>query len=207
MVEKEVVREVKVPGETVVVEKEVVREVKVPGETVVVEKEVVREVKVPGETVVVEKEVVREVKVPGETVVVKEEVVKEVEVIKEVEKIVQVEVRPGGPVALSTVDPEDLHSFIYTGPAPTTFGEAPILAELVRAGELPPVVERLPKEPLVLPVVDRAGDYGGNLAPRFHGARRRLEHKQAYSGQAPYVGHRRGYHLREHDRGLFGLRR
>ena len=45
----ETVKEVPVE---VVVEKEVVREVQVPGETVVVEKEVVREVQVPGETVV-----------------------------------------------------------------------------------------------------------------------------------------------------------
>ena len=65
----------------VVVEKEVVKEVEVPGETVVVEKEVVKEVEVPGETVVVEKEVVKEVEVPGETVVVEKEVVKEVEVV------------------------------------------------------------------------------------------------------------------------------
>ncbi len=63
-----------------VVEKEVIREVEVPGKTVVVEKEVVREVEVPGETVVVEKEVVREVEVPGETILVEREVVKEVEV-------------------------------------------------------------------------------------------------------------------------------
>ena len=63
-----------------VVEKEVVREVEVPGKTVVVEKEVVREVEVPGKTVVVEKEVVREVEVPGETILVEREVVKEVEV-------------------------------------------------------------------------------------------------------------------------------
>ena len=108
VVEKEVVREVQVPGETVVVEKEVVKEVtvEVPGETVVVEKEVVREVQVPGETVVVEKEVVKEVpvevvvekevikevKVPGETVVVEKEVVKEVEVEVVVEKEVVKEV-------------------------------------------------------------------------------------------------------------------
>ena len=39
-VEKEVVREVMVPGETVVVEKEVVKTIEVPGETVVVQKEV-----------------------------------------------------------------------------------------------------------------------------------------------------------------------
>ena len=113
VVEKEVIREVKVPGETVVVEKEVVKEVQVevvvekevvkevqvPGETVVVEKEVIKEVRVPGETVVVEKEVIKEVRVPGETVVVEKEVVKEVqvevvvekEVIKEVIKEVVVE--------------------------------------------------------------------------------------------------------------------
>ncbi len=42
----EVIKEVQVPGETIVVEKEVVREVQVPGETVVVEKEVIREVAV-----------------------------------------------------------------------------------------------------------------------------------------------------------------
>ena len=48
-----------VPGETVT--KEVVKEVEVPGETVVVEKEVVKTVEVPGQTVVVEKEVIKEV--------------------------------------------------------------------------------------------------------------------------------------------------
>lgn len=69
-----VIKEVEVPGETVVVEKEVIKEVQVPGETVVVEKEVVKTVEVPGETVV--KEVVKEVAVPGETVI--KEVVKEV---------------------------------------------------------------------------------------------------------------------------------
>ena len=56
-----VIKEVEVPGETVVVEKEIIKEVQVPGETVVVEKEVVKTVEVPGETVV--KEVVKEVQV------------------------------------------------------------------------------------------------------------------------------------------------
>ena len=41
------------------------KEVQVPGETVVVEKEVVKTVEVPGQTVVVEKEVVKTVEVPG----------------------------------------------------------------------------------------------------------------------------------------------
>jgi hypothetical protein len=56
-----------------VVEKEVVKTVEVPGETIVVEKEVVRQVEVPGQTVV--KEVVKTVEV------VEKEVVKTVELI------------------------------------------------------------------------------------------------------------------------------
>ncbi|WP_162452264.1 ABC transporter substrate-binding protein [Phytoactinopolyspora mesophila] len=40
-------------------------------------------------------------------------------------------------------------------------GEAPELAEMVDAGELPPLEERLPVEPLVVDVVDRIGVYGG----------------------------------------------
>ena len=116
VVEREVIREVQVPGKTVVVEKEVVKEVQVPGETIVVEKEVVREVQVPGETVVVEKEVVKEV--PVEVVVEREvvkvvevpvEVVVEKEVVREVEKMVVVEVVKE--VEVSTPS---------TSPAPTT---------------------------------------------------------------------------------------
>jgi len=41
------------------------------------------------------------------------------------------------------------------------YNEAPMLAERVAAGELPPVAERLPLEPMVVPVVDRIGTYGG----------------------------------------------
>ena len=69
---------VQVPVEKVVTQ-EVVKEVMVPGETVIVEKEVVKEVMVPGETVVVEKEVVKTIEVPGDTVVVEKEVMVEVE--------------------------------------------------------------------------------------------------------------------------------
>ena len=69
---------VEVPVEKVVTQ-EVVKEVMVPGETVIVEKEVVKEVMVPGDTVVVEKEVVKTVEVPGDTVIVEKEVMVEVE--------------------------------------------------------------------------------------------------------------------------------
>ena len=60
----------------------IVKEVAVPGETVIVEKEVVKTVEVPGQTIT--KEVVKEVAVPGETKIVEVEVVKEV--VKEVIK-------------------------------------------------------------------------------------------------------------------------
>jgi peptide/nickel transport system substrate-binding protein len=117
VVEKEVVKEVMVPGETIVVEKEVM----VPGETI----EVVKEVMVPGETIVVEKEVIRTVEVPKE-------------IVREVIKVVEVE-----------------------RPAIRQFGEAPQLAQLVAAGKLPPVAERLPKNPMVIPTLGEIGKYGG----------------------------------------------
>lgn len=41
--------------------------------------------------------------------------------------------------------------------------EAPSLAAEVRAGTLPALAERLPKHPMVIRPVDRAGEYGGTL--------------------------------------------
>ena len=38
-----------------------------------------------------------------------------------------------------------------------------MLAELVQQGELPPVGERLPDEPLVLRPIDEIGHYGGTI--------------------------------------------
>lgn len=40
--------------------------------------------------------------------------------------------------------------------------EAPMLAELVAAGELPPIAQRLPSEPLTLTPVENEGVYGGS---------------------------------------------
>lgn len=48
-----------------------------------------------------------------------------------------------------------------TTPPKPKYNEAPALAELVKAGKLPPVEERLPQEPLVLPVLEEIGKYGG----------------------------------------------
>ena len=47
------------------------------------------------------------------------------------------------------------------GQMPTSFGEAPELALLVGRGELSPVMERLPAEPLVVTPHEEIGQYGG----------------------------------------------
>jgi peptide/nickel transport system substrate-binding protein len=44
------------------------------------------------------------------------------------------------------------------------YREAPQLAELVRAGQLPPVDERLPLQPWVIEPLDSVGRYGGKLS-------------------------------------------
>lgn len=44
---------------------------------------------------------------------------------------------------------------------PESYSEAPQLAERVAAGELPAVEERLPDNPVVVPVVEEIGQYGG----------------------------------------------
>lgn len=49
------------------------------------------------------------------------------------------------------------------------YKEAPVLAEQVKAGKLPPVEARLPENPLVVPVVERTGDYGGVWRRAFLG--------------------------------------
>lgn len=50
-----------------------------------------------------------------------------------------------------------------------TYNEAPMLAELVQAGSLPPVDERLPTTPGVLPVTEQTGNYGGTFRRAFKG--------------------------------------
>ena len=46
-------------------------------------------------------------------------------------------------------------------PAATAFKEAPMLADLVKAGKLPAVAMRLPASPLVIKPVEKVGKYGG----------------------------------------------
>jgi peptide/nickel transport system substrate-binding protein len=48
-----------------------------------------------------------------------------------------------------------------TGKKITKFNEAPMLAELVKQGKLPPVEKRLPEEPAVVEPIEEIGQYGG----------------------------------------------
>jgi peptide/nickel transport system substrate-binding protein len=50
-----------------------------------------------------------------------------------------------------------------------TFGEAPMLAALVKAGKLPPVKERLPEDPMVIKPTEEIGRYGGTWRSVFTG--------------------------------------
>jgi peptide/nickel transport system substrate-binding protein len=60
---------------------------------------------------------------------------------------------------------------IITDPAqwPKQFNEAPALAELVKAGKLPPVAQRIPQEPMVLKPLRSVGKYGGTWRRGFLG--------------------------------------
>lgn len=50
-----------------------------------------------------------------------------------------------------------------------TYGEAPMLAALVEAGDLPPVAERLPANPAVVEAIDSIGVYGGTCHRAWRG--------------------------------------
>jgi peptide/nickel transport system substrate-binding protein len=60
---------------------------------------------------------------------------------------------------------------MITDPAkwPKKFSEAPMLAELVKAGKLPPVEQRIPAEPLVWQPLNETGKYGGTWRRAFTG--------------------------------------
>jgi len=93
---------------------------------------------------VIEKEVPVE-KVVKETVVVEKEV--------PVEKVVKETVVVEKEVAIEKV--------VTATPVPSKYKEAPMLAELVKAGKLPPVDERVPLDPLVVEPIEEIGQYGG----------------------------------------------
>ena len=53
---------------------------------------------------------------------------------------------------------------------PKTFSEAPMLADLVKAGKLPKLEERLPKDVMVIKPLNEVGKYGGTWKSGFTGA-------------------------------------
>ena len=52
---------------------------------------------------------------------------------------------------------------------PKKFAEAPMLAEMVKAGKLPPVDKRVPEEPMVIKPLQSIGRYGGTWRRGFTG--------------------------------------
>ena len=52
---------------------------------------------------------------------------------------------------------------------PKKFAEAPMLADLVKAGKLPPVEKRVPEEPMVVKPLQSIGRYGGTWRRGFTG--------------------------------------
>jgi peptide/nickel transport system substrate-binding protein len=66
------------------------------------------------------------------------------------------------PAAAPTEPPAEAPVEPAEPPAPVSmYNEAPMLQAMVDAGQLPPVEERLPENPLVIPVTDSIGEYGG----------------------------------------------
>ena len=78
---------------------------------------------------------------------------------------------PGAAPAAPVAEPAAADSNAAAAPAaaPGQYNEAPMLADLVAAGELPPVDERLPINPLVMPVEEQIGNYGGTMRRGFRG--------------------------------------
>lgn len=64
---------------------------------------------------------------------------------------------------------EEANAYLLGNVTGGAYKEAPMLAEMVAAGELPSVDERLPANPLIEPVVDEIGQYGGVLRRGFLG--------------------------------------
>jgi peptide/nickel transport system substrate-binding protein len=82
-----------------------------------------------------------------------------------------------------------------TGPGMAAIGkynEAPMLAAMVAAGELPPVDQRLPKEPVVKNVIDEIGDYGGTLNVFHTGPRGKDFSEDANNGPGIFTADENG---------------
>jgi peptide/nickel transport system substrate-binding protein len=68
-----------------------------------------------------------------------------------------------------SIPPESGRIILDPARIPKTFSEAPLLAELVRSGQLPPVQQRIGLDPLVVEPLHEIGRYGGTLRRAFIG--------------------------------------
>lgn len=69
---------------------------------------------------------------------------------------------------------------------PTQFKEAPMLAEQVRAGRLPPVDQRLPQDVMVIQPIRSVGKYGGTWRRGFIGPSDSENGNRIMSGDKPF---------------------
>ena len=90
-------------------------------------------------------------------------------------EVIEIIVEPDAPVLAGsphiTTDPQggNIWPSIVLNNVPSSFQEAPMLAALVASGDLPPVEERLPTNPLVIEPADGIGKYGGTWFRAFTG--------------------------------------
>ena len=77
-------------------------------------------------------------------------------------------------------------------------GESPLLAEMVEAGELPPVAERVGPEPAVLKGVDGIGKYGGTWLRAGVNSRETVHFQWMMSGCGLFQWSPQGYPMRPH---------
>lgn len=70
---------------------------------------------------------------------------------------------------LDAVKPEGSVVLLDPSRHPQRFNEAPVLAKLVKQGRLPPVLERIGQDPLVIAPLHEIGRYGGTLRRAFIG--------------------------------------
>jgi peptide/nickel transport system substrate-binding protein len=151
---------------------------------VVTEKETVvqKETVIQKETIV--ETVMETIIVEGTPEVVEKEATRIVEVEKPVEVIVTATPEPSGVSRELVGEIEGPEIIVDPSQFPTEFNEAPELAAMVEAGELPPLEERLPEpeDLLVIKPLNQIGIYGGVWHRGFTGTADRWNYFRTGSG-------------------------
>jgi peptide/nickel transport system substrate-binding protein len=77
--------------------------------------------------------------------------------------------RPQGNLGAQFIGQLNGPEIVKDAPRPAKLSESPMLTELVKAGKLPPVEQRVPDEPMVLKPHEGIGKYGGTWRRGFTG--------------------------------------